>query len=73
MIAVFDQSKAIEKILLSYQLVEWTAGIHAVDGTAPAAPKHREADDPQSRDPFPDNDNVFTCGSLARAYFLFRV
>ena len=29
-------------------------------GPPPAIPKHWEADDPQSRDPFPDYDNVFT-------------
>jgi hypothetical protein len=29
-------------------------------GLPPAIPKHWEADDPQSPDPFPDYENVFT-------------
>ena len=59
-LAVIDQRKVIEKILLHLNLWSGLPAFLPPRGPPPAIPKHWEADDPQSRDPFPDYDNVFT-------------
>ena len=59
-LAVIDQRKVIEKILLHLNLWSGLPAFMPPRGPPPAIPKHWEADDPQSRDPFPDYDNVFT-------------
>ena len=59
-LAVIDQRKVIEKILLHLNLWSGLPAFMPPRGPPPAIPKHSEADDPQSRDPFPDYDNVFT-------------
>ena len=50
----------LEKILLHLNLWSGLPAFMPPRGPPPAIPKHSEADDPQSRDPFPDYDNVFT-------------
>ena len=46
------------KILLHINLWSGLPAFLPPRGPPPAIPKHWEADDPQSRDPFPDYDNV---------------
>ena len=58
---MIDQRKVIEKILLHLDLWSGLPALFTLKGGLPVAiPRHWEADDPQSRDPFPDYDNVFT-------------
>jgi hypothetical protein len=59
-LAVIDQRKVIEKILLYFNLWPGLPAFMPPRGTPPAIPKHWEADDPQCWDPFPDYHNVFT-------------
>ena len=59
-LAVIDHRKVIEKILRHLNLWGGLPAFMPSRGPPSAAPKHWEADDPQSRNPFPDYDNVFT-------------
>ena len=59
-LAVIDQRKVIEKILRHLNLWGGLPAFLPSRGPPSAAPKHWEADDPQSRNPVPDYDNVFT-------------
>ena len=59
-LAVIDRRKVIEKILRHLNLWSGLPAFLPSRGPPAVIPKHWEADDPQSRDPFPDYDNVFT-------------
>ena len=59
-LAVIDQRKVIEKILLHLNLWSGLPAFMPARRPPPAIPTHWEVDDPQSRDPSPDYDNVFT-------------
>ena len=59
-LAVIDQRKVIEEILRHLNLWSGLPSFLPSRGPPAVIPKYWEADDPHSRDPFPDYDNVFT-------------
>ena len=59
-LAVIYQSKVIEKILVHLNLWSELRAFPPSRRPHAAILGHWEADDPQSRSPFPDYDDVFT-------------